>query len=253
MLLAIQEPDWTNKTPRRQDAKTLRWLQCFCGPDFFQNITVVTSFWDSHSASSFKQAYARMQSLYEDKIMDQVLNPSASERRYHGAHVYHHGVKGGNLTLESYPGLDYDEHRVERREELHNLIRHRYKDGRYEPTKLQFMKQVEEKVPFLETEAAKVLRAPAVGVTVNIVKGKCVIEAIPTTQQAPSLDFGDIPNVTETSWKHTIFDWLSIAIDAAKFFHDARGQTAQSSTTGPTTGIFQRFFNWWWNGSTTAD
>jgi hypothetical protein len=237
----------------QQDVKTLHWLQCFCGPDFFRNLTVVTSFWDSYSPSSFRQAYARMQSLYEDRIIDQIFNPSSSERQYHGAYIYHHGVTGGNLTLESYPGLDYDEHREQRREELRNLIRRRYAERRYKPVKLQFMKEVERNVPFMETEAAKVLRAPAVGVAVNIVTGKCMIEGVSTAQEARPLDFGPTPNVTETSWTETILEWWEIVNKAARTFHDAHRQSAQPSTTVPTTGptaglnagIFQRIRNWW--------
>ncbi|KAF5987871.1 hypothetical protein FCOIX_762 [Fusarium coicis] len=190
----------------QQDAKTIRWLQCFCGPDFFRNITVITSFWDTYNAGSFKQAFNRMQSLHDDPMFQKILNPSSSERRYHGAHIYHHGVVGGNLTLESFPGLDYTEKRRERREELRNLIRRRYAERRYKPTKLQFMREVEKKVPFLETEAAKALRAPAVGITVNIVDGRCAIEAVPIAQETPPLVYGDMPNVKETSWRETVLE-----------------------------------------------
>ncbi|EWY81643.1 hypothetical protein FOYG_15868 [Fusarium oxysporum NRRL 32931] len=237
----------------QQDAKTLRWLQCFCGPDFFRNITIVTSFWDSYNAGSFKQAFNRMLSLYEDTMFQKILNPSTSERRYHGAHIYHHGVTGGNLTLDSFPGLDYNEKRDERREELRNLIRRRYAERRYKPTKLQFMREVEKKVPFMETEAAKTLRAPAVGVTVNIVEGRCVIEAVPIAQETPPLVYGDMPNVQEASWRETVLEWWNTVKRVAEFFHDARQQQARAraSTTG-TAGIAQ-VIRQWWNGWSTAE
>lgn len=194
-----------------------------------------------------------MQSLYEDTMFQKILNPSTSERRYHGAHIYHHGVTGGNLTLESFPGLDYTEKRDERREELRNLIRRRYAERRYKPTKLQFMREVEKKVPFMETEAAKTLRAPAVGVTVNIVEGRCVIEAVPIAQETPPLVYGDMPNVKEASWRETVLEWWNTVKRVAEFFHDARQRQARAraSTTG-IAGIVQ-VIRQWWNGWSTAE
>ncbi|KAG5754836.1 hypothetical protein H9Q70_002547 [Fusarium xylarioides] len=237
----------------QQDAKTLRWLQCFCGPDFFRNITIVTSFWDSYNAGSFKQTFNRMKSLYEDTIFQKVSNPSTSERRYHGAHIYHHGVTGGKLTLDSFPGLDYVDKRHERREELRNLIRRRYAERRYKPTKLQFMREVEKKVPFLETEAAKALRAPAVGVTVNIVDGRCATEAVPIAQETPPLLYEDMPNVKEASWRETVLGWWGTVNQVAEFFRDARQRQARARTS--TTGTFNIIgvIHRWWNGRSTAE
>ncbi|RGP67947.1 hypothetical protein FSPOR_5608 [Fusarium sporotrichioides] len=197
---------------------------------------------DQEDIETFKDlAYARMQSLYEDRIIHQILKPSISEGRYQGAYVYHHGVADGILTPDSYPGLDYDKHKKQRREELHNLMRRRYAECHYDPVKLQFMKEVEGNVPFLETEAAKVLRATPVGVTVNIVRGKCMIEA---AQGAPPLDFGQIPNFTETSWKETMLEWWEIVNEAARIFHDARERSTQPYTTG-LVEIFQSIRDSW--------
>ncbi|KAF5586330.1 hypothetical protein FPCIR_7939 [Fusarium pseudocircinatum] len=237
----------------QQDAKTIRWLQCFCGPDFFRNITIVTSFWDTYNASAFKQAFNRMQSLHEDAMFQKILNPSTSEKRYHEAHIYHHGVTGGNLTLESFPGLDYTEKRRERREELRNLIRRRYAERRYKPTKLQFMREVEKKVPFLETEAAKALRTPTVGVTVNIVDGRCAIEAVPIAQETPPLVYEDMPNVKETSWRETVLEWWGTVNQVAEFFREARQRQAQArASTTRSLNIFGTIYQWW-NGRSTAE
>jgi hypothetical protein len=82
----------------QQDARTLRWLQCFCGPDFIRDVTIITSFWDTYNAASFSQAYARMQKLYEDDNIAQILFPVSLERSSHGAQFYHHGVTYGHLT-----------------------------------------------------------------------------------------------------------------------------------------------------------
>ncbi|KAI1043775.1 hypothetical protein LB505_012461 [Fusarium chuoi] len=237
----------------QQDAKTLRWLQCFCGPDFFRNITMVTSFWDTYNPSSFKQAFNRMQSLYKDAMFQKILNPPSSQRRYHGVQMYHHGVTDGNLTPESFPGLDFAEKRHERREELRNLIRRRYAERRYKPTKLQFMREVEKKVPFMDTEAAKSLRAPAVGVTVNIVEGRCAIEAVPIAQETPHFEYGDMPNVKEASWRESVLDWWGTVNQVAEFFRHARQRQARARTS--TTGTFNiiGMIQQWWNGRSAAE
>ncbi|KAM0547234.1 hypothetical protein ACHAPJ_010496 [Fusarium lateritium] len=226
----------------RQDAKTLRGLQCFCGPGFYRNITFVTSFWDSYNAASFRQALARTQSLYEDEILAQVLHPSDSYKRYHGAHIYHHGVTGGKLTSDSFPVLSIGECTAE----LRNLIRLRYAQLGYKPVKLQFMQEVENKVPFLETEAAKVLRAPAVGVTVNIVKGKCIIQATTHSPETPPLKFEKVPDIKSATWSETILQWYEVATKVANFYKDAHKKAYSASTAG---GLWSSLRNWWMGSS----
>jgi hypothetical protein len=112
------------------------------------------------------------------------------------------------------------------------------------------MREVEEDVPILETEAAKVLRAPPVGITINILKGRCMVDAAPTAQEAPSLVYGQLPKVPETSWKETMLEWWSVVEEAARIFDDARKKRAPVYTAG-LTGIFQGICNWW-NSSTSA-
>ncbi|CAG7560617.1 unnamed protein product [Fusarium equiseti] len=166
------------------------------------------------------------------------------------------GVVGVLYVINS-PGTRLDQQDAktlrwlkERQEELKNMIRRRFAEQKYKPVKLQFMQRVERKVPFLETEAAKVLRGPAVGVTVNIVKGKCTVATASTAQEAPPLNFGPIPEVKEAFWKETILEWWYIAVNAAEIFEDARRGPGMASTGG-WTGIIQGIRNWW-NGSSTA-
>ncbi|KAJ3549700.1 hypothetical protein NM208_g364 [Fusarium decemcellulare] len=231
----------------QQDAKTLRWLQCFCGPAFFRNVTFVTSFWDTYNEAAFKQAHDRMQSLYADNIVNQAINPASPEKRYHGAHFYHHGVTGGKLTLDSFPGLPLCEKTAERREELRNLIRLRYAELKYKPVKLQFMNEVENKVPFLDTEAAKVLRAPAVGVAVKIVDGKCIIVPAKESPETPPLHFDEVPEAKPTSWRETILKWNEIVFRVAKYYREARRRNDPLPTT--VKGVWGTIRDWWFGSS----
>ncbi|KAI1773449.1 hypothetical protein F4818DRAFT_110110 [Hypoxylon cercidicola] len=207
----------------QQDVKTIRWLQCFCGPAFFRNVTFVTSFWDAHRENAFRQAYNRMHSLYEDENLKQVLHPSDSMRDYLGAHFYHHGVTGGQLTLDSYPGLDLEEDLAQRKEELLNLIRLRYAERRYKPARLQFMTEIDNEVPVLETEAAKVLRAPIVDTTVKILHGKCVLRPANGSPDQLIVKLDPNPRVEDQeTWAHAIGRWFSIAMKLSSFFAAAR-------------------------------
>ncbi|KAM0431870.1 hypothetical protein ACHAPT_005123 [Fusarium lateritium] len=235
----------------QQSVKTLHWLQCFCGPDFFRNITLVTSFWDSYNEASFKQAYARMQSLDEDKVLEQVLRPSTPEKRYHGAYLYHHGVTGGKLTLDSFPGLSIGENRAERREELRNLIRLRYAELRFKPVKIQFMKEVEKGVPFLDTEAAKVLRAPAVGVAVRVADGKCIIEAAEELEETPPLRFEEAPNFKPMKWREAIKQWYELAVRIANYYQKTRERQASTLATG-VQNVWSAISAWWFGSSETS-
>ncbi|KAF5017218.1 hypothetical protein F66182_10876 [Fusarium sp. NRRL 66182] len=114
---------------------------------------------------------------------------------------------------ESFPGLPVGECTAERREEFRNLIRRRYAELRLKPIKIQLMHEVKNKIPFLETGAAKVLRAPAAGVVVNIVTGKCVVEATMQSHEAPPLGFEKVSEVkspTEDYWQQYVGGYNSI-------------------------------------------
>ncbi|CAH0042561.1 unnamed protein product [Clonostachys rhizophaga] len=230
----------------QQDVKTLRWVQCFCGPAFLRNVTFVTGFWDSYSKSAFKQAYKRMQSLLEDEIVKQALEPSDSNRRYHGVHIYHHGVTGGVLTPDAFPGLDLIENAEERKEELRNLIRRRYSELRFKPAKLQFKQEVEDRTPFLLTEAAKVLRSPVDSTAVKFVNGKCVLRKAIESHDASPLHFEQAPDQEPTGWAQGIRDWFELARRVSSYFQEVRRKESTSFGSG-----VQHAWNdirAWWSG-----
>ncbi|RSL81747.1 hypothetical protein CEP51_005617 [Fusarium floridanum] len=232
--------------PYRDDVDIFRnTVSCLVAFGSFIQVVGVL-FWDSYNDESFEQAYARMKSLEEDEVLCQVLRPSSTEKRYHGAYLYHHGVAGGKLTPDSYPGLSVNRKKAERREELCNLIRLRYAELKYKPVKLQFMTEVENKVSFLDTEAAKVLRAPAVGVAIRVVDGKCVIEAEKKTEETPPLHFEEVPEEKPTSWSETIYEWYDVVVRVTKYFQEARAQHVWAIASA-----WQSIRDWW-SGSSKA-
>jgi hypothetical protein len=228
---------------QQQDVKILRWLQCFCGPAFFRNVTFVTSFWDTYNKESFQQVYARMKSLYEFGSIKDITKPPG---RFHGACFYHHGVVGGELTPDSYPALSYKENRAERRKELHNLIRRRYAQQEFEPVKLQFMTEVEGKVPFLKTEAANVLRCSVVNTIVKIMDDKCVVRLAgkSTDDIGPPPMLSEEPPVPEATWAQTINKWFDLARSLADFYkqyHDKSSKNFRSRVQN----AFNAIRDWW--------
>ncbi|KAH8197457.1 hypothetical protein TruAng_008388 [Truncatella angustata] len=236
----------------QQDVRTLRWVQCFCGPEFFRNVTFVTSFWDSYSASYFKKAYNTMQYLLEDETFCQVLHPFDPLKRYHGAYIYHHGVTGGKLTMESYPCLALEENISERRDELRGLIRRRYAELKFKPVKIQFETELEKDIPFLETEATKVLQAPAVGTTVKIIGGKCVAqvpnEGPEATVPPPKTKRDATRSTLWTSWAESIGKWFDLATTLADYFAAARQQSTPE-TTSRMRHTWDNIRSWWSSGS----
>lgn len=43
----------------KPDLKTLQWVQCFCGPEFYKNIVVVTTKWDRFTEDDFKELWEK--------------------------------------------------------------------------------------------------------------------------------------------------------------------------------------------------
>jgi hypothetical protein len=56
------------------ELKTIRWLQCFCGPRFYENITIITTKWDKIHPDEIGEARERMEELAADDVAP-VLDP----------------------------------------------------------------------------------------------------------------------------------------------------------------------------------
>lgn len=156
------------------------------------------------------------------------MYPSYPTQHYYSAVIYHYRVTSGDLTLNSYPGLDVLDHREQRSDKLRNLIRRRYTGMKLKPIKLQFMKEVEDGISYLETEAAKALRAAIVGTDVEIRAGKCFVRLNPELQYASSLvHIPAAPEFDPKSWNETFWIWYELAQKLARYFR-ARRQSISS-------------------------
>ncbi|KAH0531365.1 hypothetical protein TsFJ059_000205, partial [Trichoderma semiorbis] len=106
------------------DLKTVRWIECFCGPKFFKNITIVTSMWDKIVEDDFEEECGKIDQLVGVPDIAQILNPPG---RYEGGIMYHHGLPEGKLEGVQYSSvMSKKRHRQQRSDALRDLIRDRY-------------------------------------------------------------------------------------------------------------------------------
>jgi hypothetical protein len=260
-VLFVYGPPRTRITD--SDLKTLQWVQAFCGPDFYQNITVVTSMWDDYNQRSFKRAWGRMLDLISNENIVNVLDPP---ERYHGGSLYHHGLPGGQGTALSFPSVLYQETMgAQRGEEVRKMIQRRYAESK--PVKLQVIRELESGTPQNEMEAAKVLKFKPVGSKIIIRNGKAIVStmspapaslgpqpaqsSIPkpqannarTAKQGKSNTQSE-PKLTPPSWIQRLFMWFEIGKQAATYYQQAR-QSGSTRGKSPSWGILGTLKNWW--------
>ena len=99
------------------ELRTLRWLQCFCGPEFYQNITIVTTKWDELKPTALRKARDRLEELKSDELAP-LLTPTF---HYQGAYLYNHGIPGGGVAETWDEALDFDSQMSDRAAEVESL------------------------------------------------------------------------------------------------------------------------------------
>ena len=254
----------TSERFKREDVKTLRWLQCFCGPEFMPNVTIAFTKWDSYSADDFEINWLKVPGLLDEPVIATILK--------HGGSLYHHGIPGGQGShhLAEMPErtLSNRRHKVERRTELQKLIRRRNTGKK--PPKLQVLREAKTLAAWKQTEAAKVLMAD-VNETEVVIRGNRAVVVPKRDLVEPAIVAGPLPqgeggetdkkkgdgpkkseeipkksdsepsaarpekNKTrnqapkpeeQTGWGARIIGWLEVAREVAKFFKEARSAAA---------------------------
>ncbi|KAI9728601.1 MAG: hypothetical protein M1834_007629 [Cirrosporium novae-zelandiae] len=232
----------------KEDLKTVQWIECFCGPEFYRNVTIVTSQWDALSLDGVETTWESLDSLLAHHDVDQILNPPDP---YYGGSVYHHGFPRGEGSVDAYPTiLSLKRASPQRGDELKDLIRRRYADSK--PAKLQIVCEVESGTPRLETEAAKALKADVICTKICILNSRVVVSVEGNSQQPPISP--EAPSTAPTqveSWFEKLSPWLETAKQAAVWFMEARWQGHESSnrkdsSAGPVWSLLGTFQDWWW-------
>ncbi|EAW17752.1 uncharacterized protein NFIA_076840 [Aspergillus fischeri NRRL 181] len=131
------------------EMRTIRWLQCFCGPQFFRNVTIVQTQWDRITEDDMDQVRDIANEL-EFSAFDDVLFP----KHVKGGCVYNHGVRLENKS--EWVTLSRKKKRQERSRMAADFILNQY--GRCgKVARLQVLEELAQGWGLYETEAAKSL------------------------------------------------------------------------------------------------
>ncbi|KEZ44313.1 hypothetical protein SAPIO_CDS3279 [Scedosporium apiospermum] len=273
----------------REDLRTIRFIKCFCGPEFFANITLITSQWDEMTETGFRKAWGRTQNLLAHPDVMQILDPPG---RISGGSVYHHGFPKGEGSINAHATiLSMDDNGPERGDELRDLIRRKYRDPRA-PTLQVLVEMKREGREMLETEAAKVLKGELPSTAVRIQGGRALIQGRNDDEQSPPTPGADpraghsstqsgaalpsvpaaegAPNTTgnapghgdgpdreqmhdEPSWIQKLLWWFKMAYGASTYFEEAR-KTGYESTNRKARSAGPKWSFWetvrnWWTST----
>ena len=216
------------------ELRTIQWLQCFCGPDFYRNITVVVTKWDFLSLDGFENKWNNPDNLYTHGSINDILHPpSVGQTRYHGGTLYHHALDFRNVQPEQLPqqlSTLRPPGSALRPELVQAMIKERY-GGKIPTPKLQIYRELANKVDLDETEAAKVLKWTGTPtepfLTLRIQDGFTRISVQQGSgsgvkDKAKISSGEDEPSMPKTSWRDSVLQWVTMAYKAAAFFRQAK-------------------------------
>lgn len=120
--------------------KTIRWLQCFCSPQFYKNITIVTMKQDKIHLDKIGEARKRLEELATNDLAP-VLDPL---QQFKGGYLYNHGIPGSRKSDQDWEiRLSHGKKIVEQSTEIKKLILDRY--DQYPKIKLRLQKRLRAK------------------------------------------------------------------------------------------------------------
>ncbi|KAK4070999.1 uncharacterized protein Triagg1_6366 [Trichoderma aggressivum f. europaeum] len=236
------------------DLKTVRWIECFCGPKFFKNITIVISMWDRLIEEDFEQECRKIHELVDVPDITRILNPPGP---YEGGVMYHHGLPEGKLEGVQYSSvMSKKRHRKQRSDALKDLIRDRY--AHCKPIKLQVMRDDLKVVSWSDTEAGKVLLARQSEIEIRISGGRAIVYEknsplvwMSKKEMAKKMSEMEEPlDDNEGSWLRTVNRWYEVMKSVSSYFDEARKMRNEGNEKPPAWNLwgslkkwFQRWFS----------
>ncbi|KAJ4865449.1 50S ribosome-binding GTPase domain-containing protein [Trichoderma breve] len=209
----------------KHDLKTVRWIECLCGPEFFRNITIITSMWDKHTERDFPDECRKIDELVSWPDIAQILKPS---RKYDGGIMYHHGLPGGKLKGAQYASVMFmGEHDDERKAAIRQLIRDRY--AKCKPVKLQVMKDARNRASWRDSEAAKVLLADQSKIEIKITADHAIVCEknstmvwIPKDKSRETGETKKSQKRNDAGWWEALPRWYEVIRSVSEFFAEIR-------------------------------
>lgn len=142
--------DTSSDRVRTASVSNLQWLRCLCGPDFFPNITIMTTKWDQWGEDAFHEKKEQLKDWTSEWAS--ILHPPGGGP---GAKLYHHGIPGGGESSHWTRAFSHKREKTERRLEALKMISKHYQDC--VPVNLLVLDEVSRGIPIQETSAAKAL------------------------------------------------------------------------------------------------
>lgn len=273
------------------DRQTIQWLQCFCGPQFYRNITVVTTKWDMFSEDGFVEHWAKIGEL--EGVLSSILDPGGRPDggRLDGGILYHHGLQDGQGPTDASIAYSRLLSRVTKAEERAQSLRAHFEKHycNTSPTQIQFLKELQEGKKRMETEAGKALtysvfqnevvirgdRAVVVAKTPRAQddKGDKAATSAPSQEEPKAKPTGgqsdemvkapqkqsshkaDPDSEPEPSFAEKVGRWLRLFYDVSQGFRGARTQSGKGAGPRPSpesSSTWGSWFSSWFSGPPKA-
>lgn len=266
------------------DRKTIQWLQCFCGPEFYRNITVVTTKWDMYSEDAFVEYWAKIGEL--KGVLSSILDP---EGRRDGGILYHHGLRDGQGPSDASVAYSRVLSKVSKAEERAQSLRTHFVKHycNTSPRQIQFLKELQEGKERMETEAGKALTYSVFENEVAIRGDRAVVVAKtqreqddeddkatsppcqekprpiegqsdekakappkPSSQKAEG-DTNSPDSEPEPSFAEMVGRWLGLLYEVSQGFRNARSQSGMGAGPRPSSASSSTWGSWfssWFSG-----
>lgn len=226
------------------DLKTVRWIECLCGPNFFKNIIIVTSMWDRLVEEDFEEECQKIHELVDVPDIARILNPPG---RYEGGIMYHHGLPKGKIEDAQYSSvMSKKRHGKQRSDALKDLIRDRYADCK-PPLKLQVMRDDISVVSWTDTEAGKVLVAHQSEIEIKIFDDRAIVhKKIPDLVWMARIRYEteEPQEDNEGSWLRIVYRWYEVMKSVSSYFDEAQKLRKEGIQRPPAWSLWGSLKNW---------
>ncbi|KAL4784864.1 P-loop containing nucleoside triphosphate hydrolase protein [Aspergillus varians] len=229
----------------QSEMRTIHWLQCFCGPQFFRNITIVTTQWDRLTNEDMDQARDIAKELEESAFADILLSKYVTSGR-----TYYHGVNiGGGDGWDALSKKGFPE---ERSKMAADFVQDTYGlcDG---VPRLQVLEELAIGWGLYETQAAASLFNTYPSSTICILRYKAVILDVdkklrPKQQQVELAVSAPKPPQEEPTAEISSLKWWEIAKEVAWTFWGFQRTGTTKFTDyrrGTPADVWVRLKTWW--------
>ncbi|KAJ5219642.1 P-loop containing nucleoside triphosphate hydrolase protein [Penicillium chermesinum] len=226
------------------EMKTIQWLQCFCGPRFFHNITIVLTQWDRIHQDELEEAYQIGEEFKRDAFHS-ILHPSHGVI---GGRVYNHGLITGSSSAD-LKALSRKKFLDDRRVMAANFVRDYYGHVQNVP-KLQVKTELDLGWSLYEIQAAKCLFTPSPSsITVVVLREKAMVLDVDAAFDRKDDKKEDLsPSEGDSESPPNVWKWWEVAKEAAWLFFRSKVHLRPFVDLASYTAEQWSKVSQWWSG-----